>query len=210
MAASCRNPRICKHVIEYGSHVEIDSKNHCSATPLHYAAILDREACIPLLQFGADINSATNGGFTPLQKAVMRGNYKVFKILCGNGRIDVNWQNKNKETALHLAVNYRVAYYANPNDPKPYIYDDDYTLMVIELLQKGANANIQDESGDTALHIATEYEMDYIAKRLLQYNADVHIRNNKGKTVLQLAEKNKYRHVRNLVRDNEQNSSSKC
>ena len=210
-AACCKDAHICEYVLRYGVNLIIDSKNHFGATPLHYAARCNREACRPLLQFGADINSVTNEGFTPLQKAAISGSYNVCRILCENKMINVNWQNKNKETALHQALFHRVPRYADPNDPyKPDVCDDDYTLMIKELLQRGASANIQDSSGDTALHVSARYEMDYIAKQLLHHNADVHIRNNSGKTALEIAEKNEYGHVRNLLKDNERKSSSKC
>ena len=210
-AACCKDPSICTIVLRHGVDLTIDSKNHFGATPLHYAAICNSEACRPLLQFDADINSVTNEGFTPLQKAVINGNYNVCRILCENKMTDVNWQNKIKETALHQAVFYRVPRYADPNDPyKPQVCDDNYTLMVKELLQRGARANIQDNSGDTALHVSATYEMDYIAKQLLHHNADVHIRNNSGKTALEIAGKNEYSHVRNLIEDNERKSSCKC
>ena len=210
-AACCKDARICEYVLRHGVDFTIDSKNHFGATPLHYAARCNREACRPLIQFNADVNSVTNEGFTPLQKAVISGNYNACKILCENKMINVNWQNKVKETALHQAVFHRVPRYADPNDPyKPQVCDDDYTLMVKELLQRGASANIQDNSGDTALHVSATYEMDYIAKQLLHHNADINIRNNSGKTALELAEKNEYAHVRNLIKDNERKSSSKC
>ena len=210
-AACCKDARICEYVLRHGVDFTIDSKNHFGATPLHYAARCNREACRPLIQFNADVNSVTNEGFTPLQKAVISGNYNACKILCENKMINVNWQNKVKETALHQAVFHRVPRYADPNDPyKPQVSDDDYTLMVKELLQRGASANIQDNSGDTALHVSATYEMDYIAKQLLHHNADINIRNNSGKTALELAEKNEYAHVRNLIKDNERKSSSKC
>ena len=83
------------------------------------------------------------------------------------------------------------------------------TLIVKELLQRGASANIQGSSGDTALHICAKYDMDYIAKQLLHHNADDHIRNNPRKTALELAEKIEYAHVRNLIKDNERKSRSK-
>lgn len=83
------------------------------------------------------------------------------------------------------------------------------TLVVKELLQRGASANIQGSSGDTALHICATYDMDYIAKQLLHHNADDHIRNNPRKTALELAEKIEYAHVRNLIKDNERKSRSK-
>ena len=130
--------------------------------------------------------------------------FAKIKRLMSTGKIKMKIQHCTKQY-------FRVACYADPNDPyKPYVCDDDYTLMVKELLQRGASANIQDNSGDTALHISATYEMDYIAKQLLHYNADVNIRNNSGKTAIEIAEKNEYEHVRNLLKDNERKSSSKC
>ena len=208
--ACCKDACICEYVLRRGVNLNIDTKSNFGATPLHYVARCNRETCRPLLQFNADINSVTNEEFTPNQKAVISCCYNVCRILCENKMINVNWQNKNKETALHLAVFHRVRQYADPNDPyKPYVCDDDYMLMVKELLQRGASANIQDSSGDTALHVSATYEMDYIAKQLLHHNEDVHTRNNSDKTALEIAEKNEYRHVRNLLKNNERKSKKK-
>ena len=211
-AASCQDLHICELGKYYSCNLEINSKNHLSVTPLHYAAIFGSEACIPLLTFGADINSTTKAGLTPLQKAAMNGNYNVCRILCENKKIDVNWQvnSSNDETALHQAVFYRSQHYDDPNDPyTPKVCDDEYTLIVKLLLKRGANANLQNGSGDTVLHVAARQEMNYITKQLLNYNANIHIKNNANKTALDLARKNKYKHVQKLIIQNGVKSKSK-
>ena len=113
-AACCKDARIREYVLRYGVNLTIDSKNDFGATPLHYAARCNSETCRPLLQFNADINSVTNGGFTRLQKAAISGNYNVCKILRENKMINVNWQNKIKEIALHQALFHRFPRYADP------------------------------------------------------------------------------------------------
>ena len=74
------------------------------------------------------------------------------------------------------------------------------------LLKMGANVNIKNHSGDSCLHIAVRYEMEYIVKLLLHYNADIHLRNNRNETVMSLTKCNLYPHVKRLLKVNEFNS----
>ena len=112
-AACCKDVRICEYVLRHGVNLTIDSKNDFGATPLDYAARCNSETRRPLLQFNADINSVTNAGSTPVQKAASSDNYNVCKILCENKMINVNWQNKIKEIALHQALFHRFPRYAD-------------------------------------------------------------------------------------------------
>ena len=71
-----------------------------------------------LLKCKADVNSTTDAGFTPLQKAAMHGCCKACRQLCNteavnikgpkvyqtNKEIYVNWQNNDKNTVLHLVI----------------------------------------------------------------------------------------------------------
>ena len=67
----------------------------------------------------------------------------------------------------------------------------------------GADLNLQNYDGDTPLHLAARYEMEYIVEVLLHYNADVNITNNKHETALHAAKSNRYPHVKDLLEDNE-------
>ena len=67
----------------------------------------------------------------------------------------------------------------------------------------GADANLPNYDGDTALHLAARYEMEYIVKLLLPYNADVNITNKKDETAANSARNNKYPHIKVLLEDNE-------
>ena len=67
----------------------------------------------------------------------------------------------------------------------------------------GADANMKNYMGETPLHIAAKYEMEYIVKLLLHYNADIHVRNNRNETAMNLAKKNLYPHEKKLIMANE-------
>ena len=70
----------------------------------------------------------------------------------------------------------------------------------------GADTNLLNFDGDTPLHLAARYEMEYIVKLLLHYNADVNITNKKRKTAVNSARKNRYPNVKALLEDNEVHS----
>ena len=70
----------------------------------------------------------------------------------------------------------------------------------------GADTNLLNFDGDTPLHLAARYEMEYIVKLLLHYNADVNITNKKSKTAVNSARKNRYPNVKALLEDNEVHS----
>ena len=80
------------------------------------------------------------------------------------------------------------------------------TKIVKFLLNKGANVNLQNYDGDTPLHLAARYEMEYIVKLLLHYNADVNIINKKDETAMISSNSNIYPHVKTLLEDNQINS----
>ena len=79
---------------------------------------------------------------------------------------------------------------------------DRYTKIVKFLLHMGADVTLQNYDGDTPLHLAAEFEMEYIVKLLLHYNADVNITNKKDENAADSAKNNIYPHVRVLLEDN--------
>ena len=56
-----------------------------------------------------------------------------------------------------------------------------------DLLNKGANVDVQDGNGNTALHLAAFEGHNYIAKELLKVGADYNIKNNAGKVPNEIA-----------------------
>lgn len=168
-----------------------------------------------LLQYGADIHVRDNEGHTVLRKAVQARNSKAVKLLVNHGA-DVNEKDENKCTLLHHAIDDCCV--GCDEDEKKIIIKTllshgididaqdargltalDYLILnsdegsdcyrlVKWLLMLGANANVQDKHGNTALHWATEGNLIYpkgftgIVKLLIQYGADARIKNNNGKT----------------------------
>ena len=211
--------RMVEMVINYSSvPLDVNSKNHIGVTPLHVAALNNSEACSMLLKYNADVNSTTNLGYTPLQYAAKYGHYKACTLLFTlesanakgrpvhyvNEELNVNWQNCYEETALHLAIDARNGAIMKSKKRWPFnTCRDRYTNIVELLLKMGADSNIKNHSGDTPLHIAVRYEMEYIVKLLLHYNANVHVKNERNETAMNLTKNNLYPHVKKLITINE-------
>ena len=198
--------------------LDVNSKNLIGVTPLHVAALHNTEACSMLLKHKADVNSTTNLGYTPLQYAAKHGQYKACRWLyilestyikgpqvCYiNEELDVNWKNCYEETALHLVIDARDGAIMKSKKKWPFnICEDRYTKIVKFLLKMGADTNIKNHSGDTPLHIAARYEMEYIIMLLLHYNADAELRNNRNETAMDLTKNHSYPHVKDLITLNE-------
>ena len=221
-AAECMHGRMVEMVLSYSSvNLDVNIKNLNGVTPLHVAALNNTEACATLLKHKADVNSITNLGYTPLQYASKHGCYKACWLLgvlektnfkgqttyFVNNKLNVNWQNCNGETALHLVIDARDGAIMKSKKKCSFnICKDRYTRIVKLLLKRGANVNIKNHSGDSCLHIAVRYEMEYIVKLLLHYNADIHLKNNRNETVMSLTKCNLYPHVKKLLKVNELNS----
>lgn len=73
----------------------------------------------------------------------------------------------------------------------------------------GVDVNLQNDDGETLLHITARYKIDYIVKLLLHYNADVFFKNKENKVALDLTEHNIYEHVKTLIRVNKVNCEGK-
>ena len=218
-AAKSIHGRMVEMVIRYSSvPLDVNSKNLIGVTPLHVATLNSTEALSMLLKYNADINSTTNLGNTPLQYAALRGYYKACRQLCMtelgvskgqpvyhiNEELKINWQNSYEETALHLVIDGRDGVIMKSKKKWPFnICEDRYTKIVKLLLEMGANTNIKNHSGDTPLHIAARYEMEYIVMLLLHYNADVNLKNNRNETAMDLTKNHLYPHVKDLLMLNE-------
>ena len=206
-------------VLNYSSvPLDVNSKNFIGITPLHVAALNNREACSVLLKYEADVNSTTNLGYTPLQYAAKHGQCKACRWLCilestnvkgrsvyyVNEELNINWKNCYEETALHLVIDARDGAIMKSKKKWPFnICEDRYTKIVKFLLNMGADTNIKNHSGDTPLHNAARYEMEYIVMLLLHYNADVNLKNNRNETAMDLTKNHLSPHVKDLLILNE-------
>ena len=152
-----------------------------SWTLLHYASCSDNNDGVGLLlEHGADVDCAIDGGRTPLHLASSNGRVKAMQKLLEYGA-NVNVQRDHGWTPLHAA--------AMDGSPEG----------VRLLLRHGANVNDKDRSSWTALHWASLKGRREITQALLEYGADVHVRSNFDQTPFQIASAKGHRDVVQLL-----------
>ena len=137
----------------------------------------DLQAVQTALAEGANINTKSNTGWTPLLSAAFSARTEVVKLLLEKGA-DVNAKENNGVTALMVAA------------------FGGYTEIVNVLLEKGAEVNARTPDGATALMMAAMGAAEIrvgghteIVKSLLEKGADIKVRANSGVTALELAKK---------------------
>ena len=159
----------------------------------------DIESARKLLDAGADVNQATEYGWTPLLTAVNNRNYELATLLVARGA-NVNLANKGGWTPLYLATDNRNIEGGDYPVPKP---DLDHLEMIEVLLQRGANPNARVrentltrtiftmqwfyEDGATPFIRASQSSDTVLMKMLLKYGADPRIATANGDTALTAA-----------------------
>ena len=63
-------------------------------------------------------------------------------------------------------------------------------VEVVKIMASGHTVNVQDDSGETALHVAAELESLELVKILVRSGANINIQNNNGKVASQLVAPN--------------------
>ena len=139
-------------------------------SPLNEAVVQRRDPRIikALLDKGADPNVPGKNGYTPLMSAI---DPDVVRWLVQH-KADVNARTKSGLTAL--MVGHQNVW------PEPPEKD-------IILLTNGANPDLQENDGNTALHQAVRTGQTNIIAALLDYKANPNIQNNDGLTPLDIA-----------------------
>lgn len=113
-----------------------------------------------LLQSGLDINSRTPQGWTPLFVAARDGQAKVAKWFIFKGA-DLNAQSNLGATALMMAVT------------QPFETEKARLDLLEYMLKRGADANLADKYGHTALYYAQQQGNEEVVKLLAQYKDTV-------------------------------------
>ena len=109
-----------------------------------------------LLNHGADANIAGAGGYTPLHRAVVKGNQNLVKLFLKKNAL-VNTQTADGNSPLHAAV--RNGFF-------------DITKL---LVKKGSNVNLQNKEGRTPLFLGVKNKQKQLIKLLIENEADVTI-----------------------------------
>ncbi|KAJ0011804.1 hypothetical protein NQD34_012779 [Periophthalmus magnuspinnatus] len=145
-------------------------------TVLHYSVSHCNYSIVSvLLDTGvADVNLQNNAGYTSMMLASLTApdgpsGMEVVRRLMELGNANIK-SNQTGQTALHLAVRH------------------GRVVMVRLLLSCGADANIQDKEGTTALMFASERGHTHIARLLLERSqCDLSLADKHGRTALSIA-----------------------
>jgi ankyrin repeat protein len=172
-------PHVVRLSLEHGADVNTRVTNEW--TMLHAAAYWGRlETARVLLGYGANIGAETDHGETPLH-IVSRGEYGspedgvgIARLLLNHG-VDVHARDKDYDTALHWA-----AFKGRPE-------------IAGLLLDHGASTNMENEWGETPLHLVSRCKYDTqkdivnVVRLLLKRGVDVHAQDKNHDTALHSA-----------------------
>ena len=114
------------------------------------------------------INQKDNKGETLLSYSIERNKQDIFDLILTSPILDLDYQNKEGNSYLHIAVQF------------------EREEMIKELIEKGISLNIQNNEGNTPLHLAYYTRNKKIINYLIQNNIDYTIKNNNG----EIAEQN--------------------
>ena len=163
-----------------------DFKDTYNNIPLHYAIFFKNEKAIDLLlKNDSNTNTIDENGYTSLHLSIYTKNYNICKkILDHNFNTNINAKTINGETALHIACNLELENIVellidNQIDINAQDYDMQLTALIyaihlnnnkiakILINSSNINPNIQDFTGNTALHHAIIEENNEIILNLL-------------------------------------------
>uniref|UniRef100_A0A3Q3QFM3 E3 ubiquitin-protein ligase MIB2 n=1 Tax=Monopterus albus TaxID=43700 RepID=A0A3Q3QFM3_MONAL len=169
-------------------NIDFTHQNHRGFNLLHHAALKGNKLATEKILARARqlVDVKKDDGFSALHLAALNNHRDVAEILIKEGRCDINICNNRNQTPLQLAVT------------------QGHVDLVQLLVAEGADVNMEDEDGDTAMHVAllrpqlanlsasgllgsTELSVGAaIACFLAQEGADTNYANHKGKSPLDL------------------------
>ena len=169
-------------------------------TPLIAACYYDHLEIVKYLveTCHADVNLPDSKGNTPLSRACRNFSMSVSSyLLCEISDLDVNIANKDGNTALHLTV-------WCSKDNKTQLHKacnrgGDVTEVSRLVYEEGHKVNVQDNHGNTPLHLACSYGRSDIVETLMLAGANETITNDEQKTPAQVAESEGYKILLKLL-----------
>jgi len=189
------NTRVMELLIASGA--DVNAQSHEGHTILNqYAACMDVAMIKLLIDSGADVNKKDDyDGWTPLMSTLFSRGLYAAEFLIAMGA-DVNAQDNNGATALHLAScagHLGLAELLIRHGADIHIVDVDGVTPLFEackvnpeivriLVAKGAEVNEQNENGITPLQMATMFGEERSVDILLLNGADIDVEDLNGNT----------------------------
>ncbi|XP_048096427.1 E3 ubiquitin-protein ligase MIB2 isoform X3 [Alosa alosa] len=134
-----------QHIIEILTSVpsiDFTLQNNRGFNLLHHAALKGNKLATKTILERARqlVDVKKDDGFSALHLAALNNHCDVAKILIKEGRCDINICNNRHQTPLQLAVT------------------QGHVELIQLLVTEGANVNMEDEDGDTSMHVALSRE----------------------------------------------------
>jgi len=168
MAASNNRRRVTKRLLELG--LDPNRANSKGVTPLLAATFNgNTRLVLLLLQSGADLRVTDASGKGALVYASGKGFHKIVRILFESSTLEINQRYGNDLTALMWAAGFS-------ND----VPVKDGVMTVEYLLAQGADPDLVDNRGRTALHVAAQRGHTEVVALLLENGADPTIADQAG------------------------------
>ncbi|XP_064156928.1 E3 ubiquitin-protein ligase MIB2 isoform X4 [Anguilla rostrata] len=119
-------------------NIDFTQQNNRGFNLLHHAALKGNKLAMEKILARARqlVDVKKEDGFSALHLAALNNHRDVAEILIKEGRCDVNIRNNRNQTPLQLAVT------------------QGHAELVQLLVSEGADVNVEDEDGDTAMHVA--------------------------------------------------------
>ena len=176
-AVLCGLEDLVKHlVVKYPQHVNTGGGKY--GRPL-VAALAGGHLQIArhLLHNGAHVDVLDNYKCTPLNDAVLYGDFEMVKVLL-EYKADVNARNRRNATPIHR-VPEGFWFFDIPHHGPQMLVD-----IARLLLERGADLNAQDEYGKTPLHAAARRKTVEVLRVFLEHGANVGAQDHQGRTPL--------------------------